>query len=121
MKKTKWSQTKKIKKFKKKLVVKKVKRAVRKKSKNTNKQKVKKAVGKITHFYAKIKVAVIKVASPLKIGDTIEIIGGEATDFIQKIVSMQKDHKSIKSAKKGASVGVKIKKPVKQGYKIYKA
>lgn len=80
-----------------------------------------KPIGKITHFFGKIKVAVIKLSSPIKKGDTIIILGGEDTDFEQKIDSMQIDFKNVKTAKKGKSIGIKVKKKVREGYKIYKA
>jgi hypothetical protein len=41
-----------------------------------------KLIGKISHYFSKIEVAVIDLDSALKIGDTIRIIGGE-TDFDQ--------------------------------------
>ena len=56
--------------------------------------------GKVKHFFSNIKVAVIKITSPLKVGDEIRIIGGEDTHFTQVIKSMQFDHKELKVAKK---------------------
>jgi putative protease len=83
--------------------------------------KTPKPIGKITHYFSDIKVAVIKVISPFKKGDEIRITGGEETDFEQKVVSMQVEHKDVKSAKKGQSVGIKAKEKVREGYKVYKA
>lgn len=83
-------------------------------------KKVKKAIGKITHYFSNIKVAVIKLSSPLKVGQEIRITGGQETDFEQKVGSMQIDHKEVKSAKKGASVGMKVKEKVREGYYVYK-
>jgi translation elongation factor EF-1alpha len=79
-----------------------------------------KPISKITHYFSKIKVAVMKVLSPIKNGDTIRIIGGEDTDFEQEIKSMQIDRKEVKSAKKGKSIGLKVKKKVREGYLVYK-
>ena len=79
-----------------------------------------KKIGKIAHYFSNIKVAVIKLSSPLKIGDTIKITGGENTDFKQKVKSMQIDHEKVKIAKKGKSIGLKIDEKVREGYNVYK-
>jgi len=79
-----------------------------------------KLVGKVSHYFSNIDVAVIKLSAPLSQGDEIRIMGGEATDFNQKISSMQADHKAVKRAKKGNSVGVKMKEKVREGYKVFK-
>lgn len=79
-----------------------------------------KPIGEISHYFSNIKVAVIKLSSPLKEGDTIRIIGGEETDFNQEVASMQIEHEKVKSAKKGDAVGLKVKEKVREGYKVYK-
>lgn len=84
-------------------------------------KKAPKPIGEITHYFSDIEVAVISLKSPLKKGDKIRIIGGQETDFEQKITSMQIDHKDVKSAKKGSSIGMKIDEKVRDGYKVFKA
>jgi hypothetical protein len=79
-----------------------------------------KLIGKITHYFSDIEVAVINLTSSLKDGDSIRVIGGQETDFEQEVSSMQIDHKEVKSAKKGDSVGMKIDEKVHEGYKVYK-
>jgi len=79
-----------------------------------------KLVGKITHYFSNIGVAVIDLSDGLKEGDEIRIMGGESTDFNQTVDSMQVDHKEVKTAKKGDSVGLKVKEKVHEGYKVYK-
>ncbi len=79
-----------------------------------------KPVGKILHFFSNIDVAIIKLSAPVAQGDEIRIMGGEDTDFNQKIISMQIDHKEVKKAKKGASIGLKVKEKAREGYKVYK-
>jgi putative protease len=79
-----------------------------------------KLIGKVTHYFDKIGVAVIKLTAPLKVGDTIRICGGEATDFTQEVESMEIEHEKIKKAKKGQEVGLKVKEKVREGYKVYK-
>ena len=79
-----------------------------------------KLIGKITHYFSNIEVAGVDLIAPLKMGDTIRIVGGQETDFEQGVSSMQIDHKDVKSGKKGDSVGMKIKEKVHEGYKVYK-
>ena len=86
----------------------------------TKEKKIGKLVGRITHYFSNIEVAVINLAAPLKQGEKIRIIGGKETDFEQKVGSMQIDHEQVKSAKKGDSVGTKIDEKVHEGYKVYK-
>jgi translation elongation factor EF-1alpha len=76
-------------------------------------------IGQITHYFGNIGVAVIELVGTLKVGDNIRIIGGE-TDFNQAVESMQYDHQEILEAKKGQSVGMKVKEKVHEGYKVYK-
>ena len=82
--------------------------------------KEEKPIGKITHYFSNIEVAVLDLTSPLKTGDTIRVVGGQETDFEQEVESMQVDHKEVKSAKKGDSVGMKIKEKVHEGYRVFK-
>lgn len=78
-----------------------------------------KLIGKISHYFGNISVAVIELSDTLKIGETIRVIGGE-TDFTQEVDSMEVDHKKVEKAKKGDSVGLKINQKVREGYKVYK-
>lgn len=77
-------------------------------------------VGKITHYYDKIGVAIIKVEKSIKVGDKIKISGHDQ-EFTQDIDSLQLEHTPVKSAKKGVSVGLKVIKPVKENDQVYKA
>lgn len=79
-----------------------------------------KLIGKISHYFSNIEVAVIDLSSPLKMGDKIRVVGGEATDFEQEVGSMQIEHEQVKSAKKGDSVGMKVSEKVHEGYKVFK-
>jgi len=83
-------------------------------------EKKKKLVGEISHFFPKINVAVIEVKAPLKVGDKISI-EGPTTNFQQKIDSMEVEHKKVKTAKKGDSVGMKVAEKVREKDLVYKA
>lgn len=78
-----------------------------------------KLIGKVTHYFNNIGVAVIDLSDNLKAGETIRIIGGD-TDFEQEVESMEVDHKKVNSAKKGDGVGMKVSQKVHEGYKVYK-
>ncbi|MDA1337421.1 MAG: hypothetical protein O3C23_01510 [bacterium] len=81
---------------------------------------VSRPIGRVSHYFDKIKVAAIKLKAPLKKGDTIRIEGGTMTVKV-KISSMQKDHKPIALAKAKDEIGVKISKVVREGYRVFKA
>jgi len=79
-----------------------------------------KLIGEVTHYFGHIGVCVVNLSNTLKEGDTIRIVGGENTDFTQTVDSMQIEHEKVKTAKKGDSVGLKVKEKVREGYKVYK-
>lgn len=76
-------------------------------------------VGRITHYFGKIGVAVIELSSNLKVGDEIRIVGGEV-DFTQPVDSMEVEHEKVEIAKPKDSVGLKVANAVHEGYKVYK-
>jgi putative protease len=78
-------------------------------------------LGKVTHYFSKIGVAVIEITTHenLKKGETIHIKGA-TTDFEQKVDSMQVDHKEVAEAKKGDAFGLKVKGPVREHDIVYK-
>lgn len=77
-------------------------------------------IGEVTNYFEHVNAAAIKLTKPLKIGDKIQIKGGE-TDFEQKVESMQINRKPVKSAKKGDEIGILVPKKVRKGYKVFKA
>jgi len=76
-------------------------------------------IGEVSNYFAQVNVAAIKLSKSLKVGDTIQIKGGE-TDFEQKVESMQLNHKPITAAKKGDEIGIIISQKVRKGYKVLK-
>ncbi len=78
-----------------------------------------KLIGKISHYFGNIGVAIIELSGTLKIKDTIRVLGGE-TDFTQTVESMEVEHKKMEQVKKGESVGIKLDEKVREGYKVYK-
>ena len=77
-------------------------------------------IGKITHFYDKIGVAVLELDSDLGVGDRIKFVRGGEGLFEQDVDSIQIEHEKVEKASKGQSVGLKTKKEVKEGAEVYK-
>jgi putative protease len=76
-------------------------------------------IGRITHFFAKIDVAVIELKNSLNVGETI-VIKGPSTDFEQVVDSMQIEHKNVQKAEAGQSVGLKVQQRVRETDTVYK-
>ncbi len=76
-------------------------------------------IGKVTHYFTKIGVCVIELSADLKIGDTIHIKGA-TSDFKQKVDSMQIEHENLEEAKKGQSIGMRVKEHTREHDKVYK-
>ena len=70
-------------------------------------------VGIVTHYFPKVRAAVIKLKAPLSVGDTIKI-KGHTTDFKQNIASLQINRVSVDSAKKGEEIGLLVDSRVRQ-------
>ena len=64
-------------------------------------------VGKVTHYYPKIHVAVVELERPLTVGERIRI-DGKTTHLEEVVESMQIEHKEITHADPGQSVGLKV-------------
>lgn len=79
-----------------------------------------KQIGTVSNYFDHVKVAAIKLKAPLKVGDTVQITGGEV-DFEQPVKSMQIQKEKVDKAKKGDEIGIKVKKKVRKGYKVFKA
>ena len=51
-------------------------------------------IGQITHYFDHINVAALTLTEPLRVGDTIHILG-HTTDFRQEVTSLQIDHQAV--------------------------
>jgi putative protease len=76
-------------------------------------------IGRITHFFSKISVAVIELKAPLSVGDMI-VVKGPNTDYEQIVDSMQIEHNNVQRAEKGQSIGLKVAKRVRETDVVYK-
>lgn len=77
-------------------------------------------IGKVTHYYDKIGVAIVELDSDLGNGDRIKFLRGGETLFDQEVKSMQIEHQKVEFAKKGDVIGLKVDQPVKEGSEVYK-
>ncbi|MBZ1345107.1 MAG: hypothetical protein KY055_00445 [Candidatus Nealsonbacteria bacterium] len=78
-----------------------------------------KIIGRVSHYFSKIGVAIIELSDVLKVGETIRIVGGE-TDFNQQVESMEIEHQKVQTAKAGDPIGLKTEQKVREDYKVYK-
>ena len=67
---------------------------------------------------AGIDVAVLELSKTLKVGDRVRIKGA-TTDFEMPIESMQIEHESVKEAKKGQAIGLKVPEKVREHDIVY--
>ena len=77
-------------------------------------------VGKVTHYYNRISVAVLELSGELKVGETIHILG-RITDFDQRVGSMEIEHQKIQSAGPGTEVALKVIDTVRKGDIVFKS
>lgn len=76
-------------------------------------------VGKVSHYYNRIGVAVIDLEGSLRVGDTIKFVRGGEDLFTQEITSMQLEHKPVEEAGNGDSIGVQTNQEIKNGAEVY--
>jgi len=76
-------------------------------------------VGRVTHFFPRISVAVVELKAPLALGDRI-VVKGPSTDFEQVVESMQIDRKDIQRAEAGQSIGLKMVQHAREKDVVYK-
>jgi putative protease len=76
-------------------------------------------IGQITHYFDHINVAALALTEPLRVGDTVHILG-HSTDFQQKVTSLQIEHQAVDEAKPGDDVGMKVIQKVHAHDKVFK-
>ena len=75
-------------------------------------------VGKVTHYYTNISVAIVEVSDTIKVGDRVRIQGA-TSDFEQEVTSMQIEHEQVQEAKPGQVIGLKVDQKVREGDKVF--
>ena len=108
---------------KRKVIKKVVKKRITKKrlveKKPVTKKPKENIIGIVTHYFPKVRAAVIKLKRPLTTGDVVKI-KGHTTDFKQTVTSMQIDRVAIVQAKKGQEIGLLVDSRVRQHDIVYK-
>lgn len=77
-----------------------------------------KLIGKVTHYFPNVGVAVVALQGSLEVGQLIEI-EKEGNLVKQEVKSMQVEHKPLQKAKKGMEIGLKVDNLVKPGSLVY--
>ena len=76
-------------------------------------------VGRVSHFFGRINVAIIEVTDTISVGDQI-LIKGPTTDIEQTVDSMEIEHVKVKQAESGQSIGMKVKGYARKNDTVYK-
>jgi putative protease len=77
-------------------------------------------IGYVSHYFDHISVAAVEITNgTVEVGDTLHFMG-HTTDFQMKVESMQIEHESVSSAKKGDSIGLKVNEKVRINDKVFK-
>ena len=76
-------------------------------------------IGRVTHFYGHICVAVIQLNENLKLGDKIHILG-HTTDFVQRVTSIEVEHHPVVWVKPGDHIAIKVIGPVREHDSVYR-
>ena len=79
-----------------------------------------KLIGKVTHYYSKIGVAIVELSAGVSVGEQFHF-KGKSTDFQDNVSSMQVEHAEVTSAKKGDTVGMKVSQAVREGDEVFQA
>lgn len=89
-------------------------------NKISNGVKKQEIIGRVTHYFPKVRAAVIKITKgTIDLGDTL-YIKGYTTDFKQKVASIQIDHVPIKRAGRPQEIGLRVRSRVRRGDLVYK-
>ena len=80
-----------------------------------------KEIGYVSKYFGQISVAAIEItAEELNIGDTIHL-KGQTTDLNMEVNSIQIEHETVETAKKGDSIGIKVTEKARRKDKVYKS
>ena len=77
-------------------------------------------VGRVTHYYDKIGVAIVELDGTLSVGDRVKFTKDGEDLFEESVESIQIEHEKRDTAAKGDVVGLKTKEAVKEGVEVYK-
>ena len=76
-------------------------------------------IGKVTHYYSHLGVAVLELDEPLRLGDTVLFLG-HTTELLQEVTSLEVNHHKIQAALPGQEIAIKVMDAVRAGDFVYK-
>ena len=76
-------------------------------------------IGVVTHYFPRVRAAVVKLKAPLSLGDSVRI-KGHTTDFTQLVNSLQINCQPITTGKRGQEIGLLVDSRVRHNDIVYK-
>jgi hypothetical protein len=76
-------------------------------------------IGQVTHFYNRIRVAVLDLSAELKVGDVVHLTG-RTTDFTQSVESIEIEHQNVQAVGPGQEAALKVIDRVRKGDVVFK-
>ena len=76
-------------------------------------------IGRVTHYYDKLNVAVLALTEAIRLGDTVHILG-HSTDFRQEVTSLQVERQPVSEARPGQDVALKVAQRVHPHDAVFK-
>lgn len=76
-------------------------------------------IGRVTHYFTHLGVAVVALNGDIKIGDALLFLG-HTTDFEQLVCSMEIEHRMVQTAQAGTSVAIQVSEPVRVNDRVYR-
>ena len=77
-------------------------------------------IGRVEHYYDKIKVAVVKLIADLSVGENIMFERGGEEVFRQRVDSIQIDYEKVDHAGSGDVIGLRTKAPIREDADVFK-
>ncbi len=76
-------------------------------------------IGKVTHFFDRIHVAVLALTDTIRLGDMVHFLG-RSTDFKQEVTSLQIEHKPVTEGRAGEEIAIKVIQRVHPNDAVFK-
>lgn len=76
-------------------------------------------IGRVSHYFNHLNVAVVSITDNLKLGDKIHIVGHH-TNLTERVASMEVDHHAVVWVKPGDNVAIKVLERVHEHDKVYR-
>jgi GTPase len=76
-------------------------------------------IGRVDTYFAKVGVVALKLNRKLEVGEEI-LVQGHTTDFVQRVKSIQIQHESVDTARRGAEIGIKVRRRCRRGDRVFR-